>query len=105
MDKYDGGQITPRVTFHNHHQMMLDMRRVPRTTRPTHTSLSSKRFKQNTYYLRFIKPPASQNRARRTPKKYFIPYDKCLQPTIEERFEQYMEKLSDEEYIKSDPIL
>lgn len=69
------------------------------------SSINSKRLKQNDYYYKYIMKPMSSSQDFSRGNETFIPFSETQRPSIESRRSDYLEKLSSEEYIRSDPVL
>lgn len=74
------------------------------------SSISSKRLKQNDYYYKYILNPGVRGLTADVPKankryQNFIPYNENEKPSVEDRRNEYLGKLDNDDYVKSDPDL
>ena len=89
------------------------LRPSARILKSKQSSISSRRLKSNDYFYKYILSPKSTNRFKTNKDqpilsekyKHFIPFNANEKPSVEERRQEYMLKLDNEELIRYDPIL
>jgi hypothetical protein len=73
------------------------------------SNISSRRMKSNDYFYKYIMNPvvrgSTAGRNHQTKYGHFIPFNASVKPSIDERRREYLGKLDNEDYIKSDPEL